>query len=86
MYLLSARITNLVWFGRVIPGTYRTGMALRARLRKAQAVSPQPIAIGLLDLRLLGSRLRELLPVEDSSEFNDLIRAIDRADLRTLTR
>ena len=30
-----------------------------------------------LDLRLLGARLRELWPLEDASEFNDLVRALD---------
>ena len=49
-------------------------------------MSPQPVSIGLLDVRLLGSRLRELLPVEDSRKFDDLVCALDRADLERSTQ
>ena len=43
----------------------------------------QIIVAGQLDLRLLGARLRELLPLEDARDFDDLVRALDAVDVRT---
>jgi len=52
-------------------------------------MSERIVAIGLLtkrDLKLLGPTFDRAWPVEEASEFDDLVRAIDEAELKLCRR